>query len=153
MGLRKLFNVVSLIRHLTESSPSMPLRIFGATLTALLLAACASPTVKTPSAGHLRPESAIATAGSIPQPVQQSLSLPRPKPPARLRPTALSSTTSRSMTCSSPWPVMQNSTSTSTLALPVTSRSMRLTRRYRSCLAASPNRSTCASNLKARILP
>lgn len=57
----------------------MPLRIFGATLTALLLAACASPTVKTPSAGHLRPESAIATAGSIPQPVQQSLSLPRPK--------------------------------------------------------------------------
>lgn len=57
----------------------MPLRILSATLAALLLAACASPTINPPSAGHLRTESVVATPGAIPQTVQQSVSLPRPK--------------------------------------------------------------------------
>lgn len=56
------------------------LRIVGATLTALLLTACAPSTLSGgPSAGHLRAENAIKTQGVIPQPVQQSVSLPRPK--------------------------------------------------------------------------
>jgi general secretion pathway protein D len=57
----------------------MPLRILSATLTALLLAACASPTIKPPSAGHLNTESVAATPGAIPETVQQSVSLPKPK--------------------------------------------------------------------------
>jgi len=57
----------------------MQLRPLSATLTALLLAACASPTIKEPSSSHLRAESVSSTAGAIPQPVQQSTSLPKPK--------------------------------------------------------------------------
>ena len=55
------------------------LRTVGATLTALLLAACASPTIKEPSSSHLRAESAARSEGAIPQPVQQSIPLPRPR--------------------------------------------------------------------------
>lgn len=56
------------------------LRTVGATLTALLLAACAPTTLSGgPSAGHLRTQDAVKTQGSIPQPVQQTVSLPRPK--------------------------------------------------------------------------
>jgi MSHA biogenesis protein MshL len=79
MKLRKIFNVVSLNRHFTESGTSMPLRILSTTLAALLLAACASPSIKPPSAQHLRAESVAATTGTIPQTVQQSVSLPKPK--------------------------------------------------------------------------
>ncbi len=56
------------------------LRIVGATLTALLLAACAPSTLSGgPSAGHLRAESVTKPQGSIPQPVQQSIPLPKPR--------------------------------------------------------------------------
>lgn len=56
------------------------LRIAGATLTALLLAACAPSTLSGgPSAGHLRAESVTKPQGSIPQPVQQSIPLPKPR--------------------------------------------------------------------------
>ena len=55
------------------------LRTVGATLTALLLAACASPTIKEPSNSHLRAESVAKSEGAIPQPVQQSMPLPRPR--------------------------------------------------------------------------
>ena len=55
------------------------LRFAGATLTALFLTACASPTIKAPSPGHLTVDSLADTPGSIPQLVQQSASLPRPR--------------------------------------------------------------------------
>ena len=56
------------------------LRLAGAFLTALLVAACAPTTLSGgPSAGHLRAESVDKKLGSIPQPVQQSIPLPRPK--------------------------------------------------------------------------
>ncbi|MBL8413765.1 MAG: pilus (MSHA type) biogenesis protein MshL [Propionivibrio sp.] len=56
------------------------LRIVGATLTALLLTACASSTLSGgPSSGHLRAEDVAKSPGAIPQPVQQIASLPRPK--------------------------------------------------------------------------
>ena len=56
------------------------LRIVGATLTALLLTACAPSTLSGgPSAGHLRAESVAQTQGVIPQPVQQIATLPRPR--------------------------------------------------------------------------
>ena len=56
------------------------LRIVGATLTALLLTACASSTLNGgPSTGHLRAESVAKSPGNIPLPVQQSVPLPRPK--------------------------------------------------------------------------
>ncbi|MBI4740580.1 MAG: pilus (MSHA type) biogenesis protein MshL [Betaproteobacteria bacterium] len=58
-------------------------RTLSATLTALLLAACATPTLKEPSVGHLRAESVAATPGTIPPPVQQAVSLPKPKPAAK----------------------------------------------------------------------
>jgi len=55
-------------------------RIAGATLTALLLTACAPTTLSGgPSSGHLRAESVTPTPGAIPQPVQQIASLPRPR--------------------------------------------------------------------------
>lgn len=57
----------------------MLLRPYCAPLVALFLAACASPTIKTPTAGHLTAESVASTPGTIPQPVQQAVSLPRPK--------------------------------------------------------------------------
>jgi MSHA type pilus biogenesis protein MshL len=56
------------------------LRIVGATLTVLVLAACTPTTLSGgPSDGHLRAESAARTPGAIPQPVQNIASLPRPK--------------------------------------------------------------------------
>ena len=56
------------------------LRLAGAFLTALLVAACAPTTLSGgPSAGHLRAESVDKKQGSIPKPVQQSIPLPRPK--------------------------------------------------------------------------
>ena len=60
------------------------LRIAGATFITLALTACA-PTTLTggPSSGHLRAEDATRTKGTIPQPVQQSLPLPRPKAAAK----------------------------------------------------------------------
>ena len=55
-------------------------KIAGATLTALLLAACTPTTLSGgPSSGHLRADSVAPTPGAIPQPVQQIASLPRPK--------------------------------------------------------------------------
>ena len=56
------------------------LRTASLALTALLAAACA-PTMLDggPSAGHLRAESLARTQGTIPQPVQQAIPLPRPK--------------------------------------------------------------------------
>jgi MSHA type pilus biogenesis protein MshL len=57
------------------------LRIVGATLTALLLTACAPSTLNGgPSTGHLRAEDAVKTQGNIPPPVQQIASLPKPRP-------------------------------------------------------------------------
>ena len=56
------------------------LRIVGATLTALLLTACASTTLSGgPSSGHLRTENVEKTQGTIPAPVQQNIALPKPK--------------------------------------------------------------------------
>ena len=56
------------------------LRIVGATLSALLLVACAPTTLSGgPSAGHLQASDATKATGTIPQPVQQSVPLPRPK--------------------------------------------------------------------------
>ena len=56
------------------------LRIVGATLSTLLLAACAPTTLSGgPSAGHLQASDATKATGTIPQPVQQSVPLPRPK--------------------------------------------------------------------------
>jgi len=55
------------------------LRTVGATLTALLLAACASPTIKAPSSTHLLAESVPKTQGTIPETVQQTVALPRPR--------------------------------------------------------------------------
>ena len=55
-------------------------KIAGATLTALLLTACAPTTLSGgPSSGHLRADSVAPTPGAIPQPVQQIASLPRPR--------------------------------------------------------------------------
>ena len=55
-------------------------KIAGATLTALLLTACAPTTLsKGPSSGHLRADSVAPTRGAIPQPVHQIASPPRPK--------------------------------------------------------------------------
>lgn len=60
------------------------LRIVGATLAALLLSACAPATLTGgPSNGHLRAETVAKPQASIPQPVQQSIPLPRPKPVAK----------------------------------------------------------------------
>ena len=52
----------------------------GAILIATLVAGCATTTLNNgPSAGHLRADSVAKTQGAIPQPVQQSIPLPRPK--------------------------------------------------------------------------
>lgn len=60
------------------------LRTAGATLTALLLTACAPSTLNGgPSAGHLRAEDAVKPQGSIPPPVQQIATLPKPRPAAK----------------------------------------------------------------------
>ncbi len=56
------------------------LRIVGAASTALLLTACAPTTLSGgPSAGHQQASDAVKSTGTIPQPVQQSVPLPRPK--------------------------------------------------------------------------
>ncbi|MBL8407404.1 type II and III secretion system protein [Candidatus Accumulibacter phosphatis] len=56
------------------------LRIPGFISLALLLCACTPTTLsKGPSAGHLQADSVSRSQGAIPQPVQQSVSLPRPK--------------------------------------------------------------------------
>jgi len=60
------------------------LRIVGATLTALLLTACAPTTLSGgPSSGHLQASDAVKAPGTIPQPIQQSVPLPRPKAAAK----------------------------------------------------------------------
>lgn len=60
------------------------LRIAGAFLTALLLAACTPSTLSGgPSSGHLRAESVAKTQGTIPHPVQQTVPLPKPRPAAK----------------------------------------------------------------------
>jgi general secretion pathway protein D len=48
-------------------------------LAATVLAACAWPQAKPPSSGHIGADSAPAARSSIPQPVQQSAAVPRPK--------------------------------------------------------------------------
>ncbi|MBP9803346.1 MAG: pilus (MSHA type) biogenesis protein MshL [Candidatus Accumulibacter sp.] len=56
------------------------LRNLGAMAMAVLLAACTPTTLSGgPSGGHLQADSVVGTAGVIPPPVQQSVSLPRPK--------------------------------------------------------------------------
>lgn len=57
----------------------MTLRPLSVSLAALLVAACASPTVKEPSSGHLRAESVAPAATSLPQPVTQTLEAPKPR--------------------------------------------------------------------------
>ncbi len=53
-------------------------------IAAGLLAACAAPQPKAPSQGHLNADSVSAAAvPNIPQPVQQSAALPKPKPSAK----------------------------------------------------------------------
>ena len=60
------------------------LRLVGASVTALLLSACAPTTLSGgPSAGHLKADDAVKTPGTIPQTVQQSVPLPRPKAAAK----------------------------------------------------------------------
>ncbi len=54
-------------------------KIVGVSLTALLFAACAAPTIKTPSSAHLSSESVATVAGAIPSPVQQNIALPKPR--------------------------------------------------------------------------
>ena len=59
----------------------MKIGFISATFASLLIAACAAPTPREPLKGHLNTESAVPVAsGSIPAPVQQTLSLPKPKP-------------------------------------------------------------------------
>ena len=64
-----------------DNSPRLSmLRYVGAPLIALLLTACATSTLNGgPSSGHLRAEDATKPQGTIPQPVQQTISLPRPR--------------------------------------------------------------------------
>ena len=53
-------------------------------LCATFLAACTAPLVKPPSTGHIGAEGAPPpTKSNIPQPVQQSVALPKPKPVAK----------------------------------------------------------------------
>ncbi|MEZ5616951.1 MAG: pilus (MSHA type) biogenesis protein MshL [Rhodocyclaceae bacterium] len=54
-------------------------------LSATFLAACTAPQVKPPSSGHINADSAPPAAKSnIPSPVQQSVTLPVPKPAAKV---------------------------------------------------------------------
>ncbi|WP_313950804.1 type II and III secretion system protein [Accumulibacter sp.] len=62
----------------------MPLKILSALLLALLLGACTPTTLSDgPGAGHLQRESVVSTPGTIPSPVQQSVSLPPPRATAK----------------------------------------------------------------------
>ena len=59
----------------------MILRVFSLILAILLLAACTPTTLSGgPSGAHLQQDSVLRTPGTIPQPVTQSTSLPRPRP-------------------------------------------------------------------------
>ncbi|MBL8395677.1 MAG: type II and III secretion system protein [Candidatus Accumulibacter sp.] len=59
-------------------------RTLDAVFVVLLLAACTPTTLSTgPSAGHLQADGVGRPPGAIPQPVQQSVSLPRPRSAAR----------------------------------------------------------------------
>ncbi len=63
---------------------SVSLRSLDAVLLVLVLAACTPTTLSTgPSPGHLQADSVARPPGAIPQPVQQSVSLPRPRATAR----------------------------------------------------------------------
>ena len=90
MHLNSTAGVVSSTSPLTGSSPSVSLRIvsvvsiLSAIPILLLLGACTPTTLSNgPSAGHLQAESVVRSQGSIPQVVQQSVSLPRPRPSAK----------------------------------------------------------------------
>lgn len=61
----------------------MFLRTLGSPLAALLLAACASPTIKETPGAHLRADSLASPRSDIPQPVQQTTALPRPQAAGR----------------------------------------------------------------------
>lgn len=58
------------------------LRLASVLLTVLLVTACGTPATLSggPSAGHLNTENVVRKQGTIPQPVQQNIPLPRPKP-------------------------------------------------------------------------
>ncbi len=59
-------------------------RTLDSILLVLLLAGCTPTTLSTgPSAGHLQADNVARPQGAIPQPVQQSVSLPRPRTAAR----------------------------------------------------------------------
>ena len=49
----------------------------------MLLGACTAPQTKPPSSGHIGADSVQAAKPNIPQPVQQSAALPKPKPAAK----------------------------------------------------------------------
>jgi hypothetical protein len=56
------------------------LRLTGALLLPLLFGACTPTTLSNgPSAGHLQADSVAKPQGAIPQPVQQSVYLPKPR--------------------------------------------------------------------------
>lgn len=56
----------------------MSLRILSVTFSVFFFAACASPPIQPPSIGHLRASPSVET-DTIPQPVQQTITLPKPK--------------------------------------------------------------------------
>jgi MSHA type pilus biogenesis protein MshL len=59
----------------------VPLQTLSAIFFALLLGACTPTTLSGgPAPAHLQADSVVSTPGTIPAPVQQSLSLPRPRP-------------------------------------------------------------------------
>jgi general secretion pathway protein D len=64
-----------------DSTMTVPTRAWAC--CALALAGCGSLPPTTPAAGHLRSESAVATPGRIPPPVQQAPLLAKPRPAAR----------------------------------------------------------------------
>jgi general secretion pathway protein D len=58
----------------------MKIGFISVTLVSILLAACAAPTPREPLKGHLNSEStAPAASANIPDPVQQTLALPKPR--------------------------------------------------------------------------
>jgi MSHA biogenesis protein MshL len=69
---------------MSGASLSVSPRSLDAVLLVLVLAACTPTTLSTgPSPGHLQADSVARPPGAIPQPVQQSVSLPRPRATAR----------------------------------------------------------------------
>lgn len=61
----------------------MLLRSACAAAAAVLLSACAAPTIRDPSPAHLRADNADNRPGTIPPPVQQSVALPQPRATAK----------------------------------------------------------------------